>query len=681
MRKKTPKTGTPWGWPWSAWLIVLLAVYGRLLVHPSLRPVFPENDIWNHPVRWSVAESLRGGALPLWNPLTAFGMPWLAQFQTEVLYPLTPLFALFGLDAWNAYSLLHLLLYAAGLHFFLLASGVSRFWSGFFSALSLVTLCAFNHVGSNAPADTMAWIPWVFWSAQRLRDRAPGAGLLLAGIAALQILAGYPQIVLLTWLGASAYFLFIGGRSLLGRASLSLGAALLATCAQWLPGIEYFTLHAVRRPAMPDNPHHVIPVENLKTFFDFNALAQNGLPDYQVSPAFFYHNFYVGILPLAALLTGIFLFWRIHREGRFHLAATLATLAWSFGGLVGLFALLRMPHPNVLEASKMWVMCVFFLLAASARTMDSLFPRPGRWAWVLLALALLDPARAALFHPLERTLKPRDPAVREELTILRRHLHDGRLLALADRDEYRRLVLAGEWHRERPVFKHFIPNTNLLEGIPVANGNGSTWPTQGTLNALLYFQNAHPYAEGNLLDLLGVDVLHLPEKTMPPRFPKLGEIAGWGLFSNPNSAGERFFFTGEPMEASRKEAFESFASGRADPRKDLFLDPDPASLPPLRSKAPRTRAKSYLVPDPRRPGWLVRTQNAMPGWRAWVDDVPAPVLLADGIFQAVPYPKGSSQVVFKYEPASFRFGLFVSLLALAFLAARVTAPAVPDRRA
>lgn len=668
MKRIPRETKNPWGWTAALWLAVLVVVYGRLLANPSLRPVFPENDLWNHPIRWSVAESLRQGTLPLWNPLTAFGMPWLAQFQTEVLYPLTPLFALFGLEAWNAYSLLHLLIYAAGLHAFLVESGTSRFWAGGISTLSLVTLCAFHHLGSNAPADTMAWIPWVFWGLRRLHDRAPGAAIGLGLVTALQILAGYPQIVLLTWLFALPYALFVGGSALLRRGLAPGVAALLATCAQWLPGVEYFALHAVRRPAMPANPHHVLPLENLKTLLDPGALATGGLPDFLASPTFFYHNLYVGILPLIAFGAGLVAFRRLHREGRFHLVAALAALALSFGGLVALFGWIHIPYPGVLEASKAWVMTVFFLLAAAARAADSLWPRPGRWVWALLALAVLDPARVALGHPLERTLAPRDPAYREEVAAIRRELNGGRLLSLADPGEYRRLALAGEWHSDRPVFKHLIPNTNLLEGVPVANGNGSTWPTAGTMNALLYFQNAHPYDEGTLLDLLGVDVLHLPETEMPGRFPKRGAVGKWGIFANPESVGDRFFFTGQPRRAARREVFEAFARGEARPRRDLFLESQAVSPPPRRREAPRRTVAAYRVPEPDREGWLVRTQNAMPGWRAWVDDQPAPVFLANGIFQAIPYPKGADQIALTYEPVSFRFGLFVSLLTLAVLA-------------
>ena len=651
-------------WPTLAWLMALVAVYGRLILFPSLHPVFPENDIWNLPIRWSVAEPLGRGLIPLWNPLTAFGTPWLAQFQTGVFYPGTWIFAGFGLKAWNLYSLAHLLLYAAGLHLFLRSTGVSRTWAGTISTISLVTLCAFHHIGSNAPADTMAWIPWVFLGLRRMRDGSRGARTLLGCVTALQVLAGYPQIVMFTWICALPYALFVGGRTLLGRLVPPLGAALLATCAQWLPGVEYFLLHAVRRSSIPDNPHHVLPLENLKTLFDPHALAGVGLPDYLRSPSFFYHNLYVGLIPLLLVAAGWVLFRRIRRETRLHLVLMLLSALGSFGVVVTLFHGLRIPYPDILEASKMWVLIVFFLLTASASVLQDLFPKPGAWKWVLLVLAVLDPARAALFHPLERNLTPLDPEIQEARQFVLRQMNGGRLLSLADPGEYRRLALSGEWHRDHPVFKHFIPNTNLLDGIAVANGNGSTWPGNGSFNALMYFQNAYPYDRGNLLDLLGVDVIHLPEKVMPPHFRKVGELDGWGVFRNPGSVGARFFFTGTPVRGSRKEAFEAFADGRASPLKNLFLEPTPVSAAPLRSGPTDPPDREYRVPDLTKPGYLVRTENALPGWRAWVDGKPQPILLADGIFQAVAYPAGTDSIAFRYEPTSFRFGLFVNLLAL-----------------
>ncbi len=77
---------------------------------------------------------------------------------------------------------------------------------------------------------------------------------------------------------------------------------------------------------------------------------------------------------------------------------------------------------------------------------------------------------------------------------------------------------------------------------------------------------------------------------------------------------------------------------------------------------------------------MIRTQNALPGWRAWVDGKPQRLFLADGLLQAVPYPKGTDSLTLKYEPASFRLGLFVSLLALGGTLAVLGFRPLSDRR-
>jgi hypothetical protein len=48
-------------------------------------------------------------------------------------------------------------------------------------------------------------------------------------------------------------------------------------------------------------------------------------------------------------------------------------------------------------------------------------------------------------------------------------------------------------------------------------------------------------------------------------------------------------------------------------------------------------------------GFLVVSDCYVPGWRATVDGHPAPILLADGAFRAVPIPPGSHQVVMHYS--------------------------------
>ena len=63
-------------------------------------------------------------------------------------------------------------------------------------------------------------------------------------------------------------------------------------------------------------------------------------------------------------------------------------------------------------------------------------------------------------------------------------------------------------------------------------------------------------------------------------------------------------------------------------------------------------------------GYIVFNETFAPGWHAWVEGFPQPISWAHGFFMAVTAGNEASQAVFRYEPASFRLGLFLSLLYL-----------------
>jgi len=63
------------------------------------------------------------------------------------------------------------------------------------------------------------------------------------------------------------------------------------------------------------------------------------------------------------------------------------------------------------------------------------------------------------------------------------------------------------------------------------------------------------------------------------------------------------------------------------------------------------------------PAFLVLTDSYYPGWHAWVDGDPTPVLRADLLFRAVWVPAGEHRVRFAFQPDSLRWGALISLLA------------------
>lgn len=59
---------------------------------------------------------------------------------------------------------------------------------------------------------------------------------------------------------------------------------------------------------------------------------------------------------------------------------------------------------------------------------------------------------------------------------------------------------------------------------------------------------------------------------------------------------------------------------------------------------------------------LVLSEMAYPGWRAWIDGRPVPILTVDGLLRGVPVAAGSSELTMRFEPTSFRLGLLLSLV-------------------
>jgi len=64
------------------------------------------------------------------------------------------------------------------------------------------------------------------------------------------------------------------------------------------------------------------------------------------------------------------------------------------------------------------------------------------------------------------------------------------------------------------------------------------------------------------------------------------------------------------------------------------------------------------------PGYLVLSDTYYPGWKAWLDGEPVPILRANLIFRALALPAGEHVVEFRFEPLSLRRGLVISLTAL-----------------
>lgn len=153
-------------------------------------------------------ESFWRGELPLWNPLSNCGAPFLAQWGTMSLYPFSLIYLLAPLP-WglSAFCFAHLVLAGVGMYRLAdrwtgngLAAGVAG-GAYVFSGFMFACLTWPNYLVA------LGWMPWIVWLAERAW-REGGSAVILAALAAtMQMLVGVPEIVLLTWMAVGSLWL------------------------------------------------------------------------------------------------------------------------------------------------------------------------------------------------------------------------------------------------------------------------------------------------------------------------------------------------------------------------------------------------------------------------------------------------------------------------------------------
>jgi hypothetical protein len=208
--------------------------------------------IFGYPLAHYQRECFWRGEVPLWDPLNFCGIPFLAQWNTMTFYPPALFYLIFPLQ-WSlgVFNLGHLCFGGMGMYF------LARRWTGRqLAAAAAGTVFAFNGLMWNAlmwPNDIAAlgWMPWVVLALERAW-REGGRTVTLAALAAgMQILAGAPEITLLTWAFIGLLWLAQCCRGAIPRLQ-SLGRLLLAgglagglAAAQLLPFVQLL-LHSQR---------------------------------------------------------------------------------------------------------------------------------------------------------------------------------------------------------------------------------------------------------------------------------------------------------------------------------------------------------------------------------------------------------------------------------------------------
>ncbi len=367
-------------------------------------PVFRDLLVLMIPLRWCARDAIRSAVLPLWTNDLFFGAPFLANYQSAVLYP--PSLLLYAMPFATGFSALlafHVAVAGWGMAHYVerrcaTARGPAVLGGLVFSLGGfLVSLISLTN-----QLVVAAWMPWAVAAAERLAESGSRRHFLqLTLVIALQALGGGPEALLLTiaLIGASLarpQFLrtVTWTRCLAVFASLLLAASLVAV--QLFPTAEYASqtdrsggLVYDRVTAESIAPRSLLQLIAPHTF---EAGAPSFVPE-GVIPLFW--SLYVGVAPLALATAAFALrpigFWPLVFAG---------ALLLSFGSHTPVFSALHHFAPGVVGAfrfpGKFFLLCHFALAVSSAEGLERASRERRAGAATIALLAVLGALGAAI---------------------------------------------------------------------------------------------------------------------------------------------------------------------------------------------------------------------------------------------------------------------------------------------
>lgn len=341
-RKSPQRTEAPSHVPleiqtWHALIVLtaLLALFFREILFGT--SYFWEDFLYqNYPFRAFAAVSLAAGEIPLWNPYTFNGMPFLADIQTTVLYVPSLILTLFVRgghlnSVWlELVVVLHFLL--AGMSMFFLARSFSlhRGPSLFAGAAYMLSGFMIAHAIHQQIIAVVSWYPLLLLLVRKvLSDSRVGWVFVTGVLLGHSILAGFPQLTLYFYFFLLCYVLFellttFRGKDLLSRpavgSAVRFAAVVLISIAiaavQLLPTVELSPLSQRAEITYEKSTEGSLGWGQILTFLTPKFFGTSTSQEYLYwGPGPYWHYWetciYLGVLPL---LLGILAFTLLRRN-------------------------------------------------------------------------------------------------------------------------------------------------------------------------------------------------------------------------------------------------------------------------------------------------------------------------------------------------------------------------------
>ncbi|HAX62410.1 MAG TPA: hypothetical protein DCX95_07665 [Elusimicrobia bacterium] len=243
------------------------------------------------PYRLFAAENIQNGIIPIWNPYTFFGQPFLANPETSLFYPFTILFYIFKFSV--AYKLFIVLHFFLAITLFYIAA---RFLRGK-KSYSIIASVAWAFGGYLvARIEFLSILGAAIWLPLSIIFLMQNKKILLGLVFAIQIFAGHPQVFFYT----IVFSLFFLNKKRVITLTGSLIIAFFLTAVQLLPFAEF---------VKNSNRAEGITYEEASSVsLSPSEIIRNLLPkkNIDITGNYWLKSFYIGIIPLVFVIIYFF---------------------------------------------------------------------------------------------------------------------------------------------------------------------------------------------------------------------------------------------------------------------------------------------------------------------------------------------------------------------------------------
>ncbi len=680
------RPAVPAAFPVALLVLQPIAFFWHVLVNPRWHIPY-DIEGFHLPLIAYVAQCVRNGVAPLWDPYVMCGMPIHADLQAQVFYPFTWLAILGGnlsqgrnLFYWvETLVPLHMIL--AGLFAFLLLRrmglgrpaalmGASVYQLGGYFASQAQHLCAIS---------TGAWLPLAILCAWELRPRVKWRWVAILALAmAMAILSGFAATAVIVGV---AVLLFVG--------------ALFATReANWriVPGVGLGCLLGAAIAAVELAPLWTLTNTSIASLradwylfgggLPLASLVSLVLPDYfhifefpslyKLSYNFTFLYAYCGVATVVLLVAALFV---RRSRARVFLALTVTGAVWMLGENTPVYRAIYPHLPRLLRGALYPEYALMAFCFFAAMTAAVVLDRVGRrWPPLLLWCVALFTSYDLIHTGADRPMN----SARGSYRGMDYQATDNRLA-----EELR--SLAG---RTYPPSRTDYTDIRYSPGIFGPGMIRVPTPDSNSPFLLLrmwrlreLFSTGHPWAreypvnrfDSPLLRMLNVGALVgvspiPPEEAARAGLTMIDTVDPYRIYATAHTL-PRFYLVGKVRRSSgAAETLRLLSEDSFDPAREAIVEGIPRDCDGLGTADVKVNLyapnRVQLAVRLDRPGYLATSETMYPGWEAAVNGAPRPLLMTNGAFRGLALPAGSSRIVMEYRPRSLLYSLAISLMAL-----------------